>query len=379
MSKVIGAIVAAFLMLSTLSPVRAQQSNSVVYRIAGGTISTVNGAISVLNLAGQSACTTTLAGTFVGTATFRVTNDGTHWVPVTSYPDPGSGSGGTQSTTTAGTWISPVANYTGFEVVFVSYTSGTATGTVTCGPGVPGAIGGASGGGGGGAGAPLSGGSSAVPIGNNQSVAIHGFNGTTLDAVRVNTPSGDASQAIESLTTQGFTFAYNGSSWDRLRVSAAGTPVAGGTPGVLAVQGVGAGGAFPITGTVTANAGSGNFTVVQPTGSSLHMTCDLGCGAAPGWNYTNTTGTTAVVIKSSSAVLAGVQNLSTVAQTAGMTCTWYDNATVASGTVLYVLTQIGPGQVISFGSGNGIKTSNGLTMQCTGGTPNGSGVMTLWQ
>lgn len=377
MSKFLGALLAALFALLSVTPAAAQQT--VAYRIAGGTITSLNGAISILNLAGQSACTTTLAGTFVGTASFRVTNDGTHWVPVTSYPDPGSGTGGTQITTTSGTWISPVANYTGFQIIFLSYTSGTATGTVTCGPGVPGAIGGASGGGGGGSGAPLSGGSQGVVLGNNQSVAIHGFNGTSLDAVRVGNPSGDATQAVESLMSQGFTYAFNGTSWDRLRVSAAGTPVAGGTPGVLAVQGTGASGALPIIGTVTANAGTGNFTVTQSSGSNLHVTCDLGCGSAPGWNYTNTTGTTAVVIKASSGVLAGVTNLSTLSQTAGMTCTWYDNATSPSGTVLYTLTQIGPGQVISFGSGNGLRTTNGLTMQCTGGTPNGSGIMTLWQ
>lgn len=34
----------------------------------------------------------------------------------------------------------------------------------------------------------------------------------------------------------------------------------------------------PVSGTVTANAGTGNFTVVQGTGTNLHVVCDSGCG-----------------------------------------------------------------------------------------------------
>jgi hypothetical protein len=34
----------------------------------------------------------------------------------------------------------------------------------------------------------------------------------------------------------------------------------------------------PVSGTVTANAGTGNFTVVQATGTNLHIVCDSGCG-----------------------------------------------------------------------------------------------------
>lgn len=52
------------------------------------------------------------------------------------------------------------------------------------------------------------------------------------------------------------------------------------------------GGAFSVTqgtspwvvsGTVTANAGTGNFTVVQSTGTNLHMVCDSGC--TPGGSF----------------------------------------------------------------------------------------------
>ncbi len=54
----------------------------------------------------------------------------------------------------------------------------------------------------------------------------------------------------------------------------------------------------PVSGTVTANAGTGNFTVVQPTGSNLHIQCDSGCGGAASFsdNGTFTFGTTAVNI-----------------------------------------------------------------------------------
>lgn len=52
----------------------------------------------------------------------------------------------------------------------------------------------------------------------------------------------------------------------------------------------------PISGTVTANAGTGNFTVVQGTGTNLHVVCDSGCSSSAGFadNSAFTFGTTAV-------------------------------------------------------------------------------------
>jgi hypothetical protein len=38
----------------------------------------------------------------------------------------------------------------------------------------------------------------------------------------------------------------------------------------------------PVSGTVTANAGTGDFTVVQSTGSNLHIVCDSGCAGSGG-------------------------------------------------------------------------------------------------
>ncbi len=52
----------------------------------------------------------------------------------------------------------------------------------------------------------------------------------------------------------------------------------------------------PVSGTVTANAGTGNFTVVQPTGTNLHIVCDSGCSSSAGFSDNNafTFGTTAI-------------------------------------------------------------------------------------
>ena len=67
-----------------------------------------------------------------------------------------------------------------------------------------------------------------------------------------------------------------------IALPASGGPVAGGTatnpvrtdPTGTTTQ--------PVSGTVTANAGTGNFTVVQGTGTNLHVICDSGCGGSGG-------------------------------------------------------------------------------------------------
>ena len=52
----------------------------------------------------------------------------------------------------------------------------------------------------------------------------------------------------------------------------------------------------PVSGTVTSNAGTGNFTVVQGTGTNLHMVCDSGCtpGGSTADNSAFTFGTTSL-------------------------------------------------------------------------------------
>jgi hypothetical protein len=56
--------------------------------------------------------------------------------------------------------------------------------------------------------------------------------------------------------------------------------------------------AQPVSGTVTANAGAGTFTVGQATGTNLHMVCDSGCGGASSFadNAAFTAGTTPISI-----------------------------------------------------------------------------------
>jgi hypothetical protein len=96
------------------------------------------------------------------------------------------------------------------------------------------------------------------------------LNGAALDTtVTGRLPAGGSPANGESNTNTslsrigGYNFIYNGSTWDRW------------------------------TGAVT---GSGNFTVVQPTGSNLHIQCDAGCGGASAFNDNSafTAGTTAV-------------------------------------------------------------------------------------
>jgi hypothetical protein len=57
-------------------------------------------------------------------------------------------------------------------------------------------------------------------------------------------------------------------------------------------------GTFAVSGTVTANAGTGTFTVGQATGTNLHMVCDSGC--TPGGSFSDnsafTAGSTAINI-----------------------------------------------------------------------------------
>jgi hypothetical protein len=61
--------------------------------------------------------------------------------------------------------------------------------------------------------------------------------------------------------------------------------------------------------------------------------------------------------------LVGIENASSSAQTA--TYTFYDNASVASGTVKYVCATPGPGQIITF-AGPGIALANGCVCSPSG-------------
>lgn len=90
---------------------------------------------------------------------------------------------------------------------------------------------------------------------------------------------------------------------------------------------------IPVNGTVTANAGTGNFTVVQPTASNLNATVVGGTGVSrtPGMLRPNN--------------ISG--NVNTVAP-AGFYSVSVANVGVANGTVLASLTTIKPGEVLNF-------------------------------
>ena len=85
------------------------------------------GMAATIPLAGLSYCGVNLAGTWVGTASFFITYDGTNYKPVTLMPYP-SGTG-VQTTTANGSWFLPLFGGYGpsmaLQVVFTTRTSGT--------------------------------------------------------------------------------------------------------------------------------------------------------------------------------------------------------------------------------------------------------------
>lgn len=150
----------------------------------------------------------------------------------------------------------------------------------------------------------------------------------------------------------------------------------GGTPPSPASQVTATVSNFPSQQTV-----NGTVTVTQSSGSNLQMTCASGC-AGNAWSYYSVPASTSCVspavcvIGSPARTLAAIINLSTSAQSAG-NCTVYDNASAASGQVVYIENGIGPGQIITF-STNGLKLTNGLVLQCAV-APTGSGLLVLYQ
>lgn len=69
-----------------------------------------------------------------------------------------------------------------------------------------------------------------------------------------------------------------------------------GIAGMTAVKVDGSAVTQPVSGTITANAGTGSFTVAQATGTNLHVVCDSGCSSSSGFadNGAFTFGTTAI-------------------------------------------------------------------------------------
>lgn len=125
---------------------------------------------------------------------------------------------------------------------------------------------------------------------------------------------------------------------------------------------------------------SGSVTVTQSSGANLHVNCDVGC-ISPWASYSVPASSLCVspavcIVKSGAGTFAALINESTSAQPAG-TCTVYDNASAASGKVLYTENSIGSGQVIHF-TANGIAVTNGIVVQCAA-NPGGSGLLVLYE
>lgn len=110
----------------------------VPFLTASGTLGALNASVIVTGMVGQSSCTTTFGTGLVGTAEFRVSNDNATWTQVTSYPDPGSTTGGVKTVVNPGAsnYQSPIGSYKYFEVDVSLYTSGSATAAVNCSGGV---------------------------------------------------------------------------------------------------------------------------------------------------------------------------------------------------------------------------------------------------
>ena len=64
----------------------------------------------------------------------------------------------------------------------------------------------------------------------------------------------------------------------------------------------------PVSGTVTANAGTGNFTVVQPTGTNLHVVVDSGTITTSDTKSNSATISQSTVTTTSSTILAANAN-----------------------------------------------------------------------
>ncbi len=122
---------------------------------------------------------------------------------------------------------------------------------------------------------------------------VQDFQGTSPWVVSANGGSfavtGTFWQTTQPVSCTAANCLFNLTQWDS---TALGAPSAYGTsPGAVNVPGVNA----YVTNT-PAVTGSGNFTVVQGTGTNLHMVCDSGCSSSAGFadNSTFTVGTTAI-------------------------------------------------------------------------------------
>jgi hypothetical protein len=90
-----------------------------------GTISALNGAVTVGALNNVGTVSVSISGTWSGTLAFQATDDSTNWYAVTGVVP--STNVGVLSTTANGLWQVRVSGYAGFRVYDTAYSSGTAT------------------------------------------------------------------------------------------------------------------------------------------------------------------------------------------------------------------------------------------------------------
>lgn len=229
----------------------------------------------------------------------------------------------------------------------------------------------------------------AIQVGGTLTTSVLTVEGS-LDGVNAVTPNGGLPGTITSTGTWAGTVSNAGYLCVRMSTYASGDSVLV-TINVNNTAGAngGGGGSTSITSPVD---GSGNVkvtnqapvTVLQPTGSNLHTACDSGCVGAPFTYYLVPASATCVtpavcVIKAAPATFFGLQNPAPSAQPVGSAnnCTLYDNASAASGNVLYQENGLGPGQVVTIAASRGLATLNGLVIQCLT-NPTGNGLLVYY-
>lgn len=302
---------------------------------ASGTLSTT-GLGKILHLDGHSVCTVVVSGTYTGLTLQFVVTPNTGVFSTGPLFSPAGGGTGVSSVSSNGTWIGNVAGYTQFAVNVSAIATGSVSYTETC----TGQTGLGSSASGGSSGAPLTGGSSAVATGANQSVGVHGYNGSTLDALRA---SGHTGQAGASALSNG----------------------------VLNVNGL----SHCIYNTTPITPTSGNLYPLQCDNvASIKVNCVSGCSVISAWSYAIITTSGGTTVKGSPGTFAGIVNLSTASQPAGL-CTIYDN-TASSGNIMYQENGIAPNQVIML-TNNGIAANTGITINCA--TAPTTGLMVLFK
>ncbi|HEX7633120.1 MAG TPA: hypothetical protein VF401_02205 [Candidatus Saccharimonadales bacterium] len=124
-------------MASSAPVVLASDQSKISTQINGGQVVTVTGTAGVLNADGYvgdvsnyNFVSVQITGTWSGTLSFQACNDGVNYTAVQLYNASSSATGGNQTITSNGIYHAPLAEQY-FRVRMTSYTSGTATVTVT--------------------------------------------------------------------------------------------------------------------------------------------------------------------------------------------------------------------------------------------------------